>query len=113
MKEYELTYGMTDLSKEFDSSQENSQIKALPEEILIQGLKMKTGKMSKVIETEKGYFVLYCVNDFDEDATRAKKEEMIEAEQERVFSEAYTSWSKNYKVEIGKKLWEQISLKEI
>ena len=51
------------------------------------GLKMKTGQMSRVIEAENGYYVLYCVSDFDEEATRQKKEEMIEEEQEDVFSE--------------------------
>lgn len=115
LEDYELTYGRADLSKEFDSLQENEkqQIEHLPEKVLTQGLKMKTGKISKVLETDQGYFVLYCVNDFDEDATKAKKEKMIEAEQERVFSEAYTSWSKDYKVEIGKKLWEEISFQNL
>lgn len=111
LEEYELTYGIADLSA--DNQQENSQIKELPKKVLTQGLEMKTGKISKVIETEEGYFVLFCKNEFDEDATRAKKEKMIEAEQENVFSQAYTSWSKNYKVEIGKKLWGEISFKNI
>ena len=113
LEEYELTYGSADLSNTIDDQQKKQQIKKLPKKILTQGLKMKTGKISNILETEQGYFILYCVSDFDEDATRAKKEEMIEAEQERVFSEAYTSWSKDYKVEIGKKLWEEISFQNL
>lgn len=113
LEDYELTYGKMDLSKEVKEHQEDEKIKKLPKKILTQGLTMKTGKISKILETKQGYFVLYCVNDFDEDATRAKKEKMIEAQQEQVFSESYTAWSKDYKVEIGKKLWEQISFQNL
>ena len=99
---YELVYGEEELSE-----------MELPEKILKAGLGMKTGQMSKVIEAENGYYVLYCVSDFDEEATRQKKEEMIEKEQESIFSEAYTEWSKQYDVELGQKLWEEITLKSL
>lgn len=101
LEEHEITYGSMDL--------EDTENLQLPEAVLLRGLKMKTGEMSKVLKTEEGYYLLYCVNEFDEDATRAKKEEMIENEQERVFSEAYEQWLSGYEVEVAKKLWEEIS----
>lgn len=114
LEEYEITYGNLDLITEDAEISNTEDIrKKLPKAMLTQGLKMKTGEISKVLETDKGYYILYCLSDFDEDATRAKKEEIIEKEQERVFSEAYTAWSKDYKVEIGQKLWEEISFEEL
>lgn len=112
LEEYQITYGNSDL-KNTDTNNTEDIRKKLPKEMLTQGLKMKTGEISKVLENDKGYYILYCLSDFDEDATREKKEEMIEKEQERVFSEAYTSWSKDYQVEIGQKLWEKISFEEL
>lgn len=105
LEEHEITYGSMDL--------EDTENLKLPEAVLQRGLKMKTGEMSKILKTEEGYYLLYCVNEFDEDATRAKKEEMIEKEQERVFSEAYGQWLSDYEVEVGKKLWEEISFQEM
>lgn len=115
LEEYEVTYGNSDLNVEEEGGYQgrNAQLAELPGAVLLKGLKMKTGEISKPLETKKGYFILYCVDAFDEDATRAKKEEIIEAEQERVFSEAYKEWSADYQVEIGKKLWEGISFQEL
>jgi foldase protein PrsA len=105
LSEYEITYGA------FDAEEKNTM--DLPQEILDKGLQMKTGQLSKVISAEDGFYILYCVSDFDEDATKAKKEEMIEEEQEDVFAEAYTEWSADYEVEIGQKLWDEISFETL
>lgn len=115
LEEYEITYGNSDLNTEDKEVWQGSsaQLAEIPKAVLLQGLKMKTGEMSKVLETKKGYFILYCASEFDEDATRARKEKIIENEQEKVFLEAYEEWSGDYKVEIGKRLWEGISFQEL
>jgi len=102
-----LTYGAENVSREF------AQESGVPMAVLHAGLSMKTGQIGAVLQAKNGYYVLYCVSDFDEDATRAKKESMIEQEQEEVFSNAYTEWSGGYRIEFGQKMWEQISFMEM
>ena len=102
LSSYQAVYGKDELSEA-----------GLPEEILKAGLKMKTGEMSKVMTAEDGYYVLYSVSDFDEEATRQKKEQIIEKEQEKIFSEAYAGWSEQYDVELGQNLWKEITLESL
>jgi len=107
LERWELTYGRSD---DFSVLSEES---GLAQKVLDAGLTMKTGKIGNIIETNHGYYILYCVSDYDEEATRAKKESMIEEQQEQVFSEAYTKWSEGYHVEVGQKMWEQITFADI
>ena len=58
------------------------------------------------IRTDNGYYLFYCVSEYDEDATIAKKEEMIAARQEAAFRDLYESWKTECKVELNEELWE-------
>lgn len=70
---------------------------------------LKVGDVSNVIETSTGYVILKKISDFDEDATRLKKEEIIEERQNEVFASKYKIWSENYKVTQNMKLWDKIT----
>lgn len=83
---------------------------AIPEYFGEDGFKLKTGKYSGVIKSEKTLYLLYCINDTDEEATRARKESIIRSKQDEVFGSSYTEWSKNYKVIVSTSLWEQVEL---
>ncbi len=82
----------------------------LPEEFGDAAMELKTGDISEVIEGNSGYYILYCISDFDEEATAAKKEALIEAERDRIFRERYTDWSENYTVVFSTTLWDEVSL---
>lgn len=69
---------------------------------------LKTGQISSLVETKNGYAILYCVNDFDKEATRAKKEELILKRQDEVFRKKYQEWSSQYKTDLSKR-WSKIS----
>jgi len=81
----------------------------MPNEIGQEAFELKTGEYSPIFEKEDGYYVLYCVNDCDEDATQDKKEEIIQAKQDKVFEESYTEWSREYKVQLSTKIWKKIN----
>lgn len=81
----------------------------MPEEFGQAAMELKAGEISPVIEGEKGYYIVYCITDFDEDATLDKKEAIIEAERDKLFREKYTEWSKDYKTVISTALWDEIS----
>lgn len=94
-KEVEVTFGKKNMPEDFGE--------------IAMGL--KTGKMSELIEGEKGYYIIYCVSDYDEDATLAKKEEIIAKRQDKLFRKKYTEWSQGYKLIISTALWDEIGFK--
>ena len=46
---------------------------------------LATGEISDVIEADGKYYILRCVNDYDEAATKARKEEMVREKRNEVF----------------------------
>lgn len=72
---------------------------------------LKTGELSEIVETEYGYHIIYCVSDFEEDATLAKKEEIIVTRQEAEFGKLYEAWATDSKIEVNEELWETVQLK--
>ncbi len=56
-------------------------------------LALKKGEVSSVVEGTQGYYIIYCVNDKEEDATQARKEVIIAKRQNRLFQRNITSGS--------------------
>ena len=78
-------------------------------------LKLKKGKFSDVTESKDangttGYFIIYCVNSNNEDATYAYKEKIIEERQTSMFKEKYVGWLKDCDVSISQKFWEEFEI---
>ena len=67
--------------------------------------KLKKDAISKVVEADTGYYVIRCVNPFDEDATYAKKEAIIEERQTAMFKDKYAKWLGDSEVSISKSFW--------
>ena len=60
------------------------------------------------IRAGDGYYIFYCVSEYDEDATIAKKEELIALRQEEAFKELYETWRTGAEIEINEVLWKAI-----
>ncbi len=60
------------------------------------------------IRTDSGYYIFYCVSEYDEDATIAKKEELIAHRQEEEFKKLYEDWRGETKIEMNEVLWKAI-----
>lgn len=60
------------------------------------------------IRTDGGYYIFYCVSEYDEDATIAKKEELIALRQEEEFKKLYEDWRGEAKIEMNEVIWKAI-----
>jgi foldase protein PrsA len=60
------------------------------------------------IRAENGYYIFYCVSEYDEDATIAKKEELIALRQEEEFKNLYEDWRGEAKIERNETIWKAI-----
>lgn len=90
--EIEITIGKDDLEKDLADA----------------AFALKTGEMSNIVEASDGYYIIYCVDDYNEDATLEKKEEVIDERQSKKFIELYEQWEKGVEVEINEEVWDQI-----
>lgn len=73
---------------------------------------LKTGEISNIITTDYGWHIIYCVTDFNEDATIQAKEDIIEQRRYDEFSKVYSNWSKDYDIVINNEVWDTISLQD-
>jgi foldase protein PrsA len=89
----EYTIGKGDMDKTFEDA----------------AFSLKTDELSGIITTSDGYEILYCVSDYNEDATLEKKEEIIADRQDETFQGLYEDWSKDYKIKINKKIWDTMN----
>ena len=91
-KEVEITFGENNMPKDFGEV----------------AMELKKDQMSPLITGENGYYIVYCVNDFDEDATMAKKEEIIAKRKDELFRQKYLEWSERIKLVISTAMWDAI-----
>jgi foldase protein PrsA len=75
-----------------------------------EAFKLKTGELSDIVKTDEGYYILYCVSDYDEDATLEKKESIIATRQNKSFQNLFKEWSSKEEVKIKEKVWSTIRL---
>lgn len=69
---------------------------------------LKTGEISNIIDSKDGYLILYCVDDYNEDATLEKKEEIIDERQANEFKSLFQGWEKGVNVKVNDKIWDRV-----
>lgn len=71
---------------------------------------LATGETSDVIEADGKYYILRCVNDYDEAATKVRKEEMVREKRNEVFYETYSEYAAKVYLAKDDSLWKNLSI---
>ena len=96
----EFTFGRGEGPKEYSSSFEQA------------AFTLRTGQVSDIITTDYGWHILYCVSDYDADATIQKKEQIINQRRTELFAKLYEEWTANYDVVVNSEAWNAIPFEE-
>ncbi len=74
------------------------------------GLSLATGETGSVYQEGYGWYVVYCVSDFDRDATDREKPEIVRKRQSERFQTVYAGWVKEApSFKVDEKVWSQIT----
>ena len=74
------------------------------------GLTLETGEVGTVYEDGYGWYVVYCDTDFDEEATEAEKDQIVETRRTELFQSTYEEWLKDMpEFKVDEDVWEQVS----
>ena len=110
LKEARKTERFSDLAQKYSADTRTELIMggnetSIAEEAVASAMALHTGEVSMLVEASDGYYILYCVNEKDADATYQKKEEIIAERQERMFKKKYANWLGENEIEISKSFW--------
>jgi len=95
-KEIEKRIGRNDRSKEY-------------EDVVFA---LEAGAVSPVITENGSYYIVKCLDDYDEDATLERKEKLAAARKNQAFRQIYDEFVSESAVEIKSDVWDTISLAE-
>lgn len=67
---------------------------------------------SEIIETDKGYYFIKCLNKFEQELTEANKEVIREEREKEQFEDSYEQFVSNAHFRMNEHLWEEVSLQD-
>ena len=88
----------------------DSNTTAIAEEIVAAADKLKEGEFAELVEADNIYYVVQLVSEFDEEATEAKKEEIVATRQNEKFESVYKPWQEATTIVIDDDVVADISL---
>lgn len=71
---------------------------------------LASGEASDIIQTDKAFYLLYCVSSYDKEETRANKKILLERRNKEAFGKIYSEFTKELPVMLNEKLWSEITL---
>ena len=69
---------------------------------------LENDQVSEIIETEKGYYILKCIDNFDQEATEANKVTMVEKRRDELFESVYDQLVADTPSQFSRRLWEKV-----
>lgn len=91
----------------------DDQTATLPKEVFDAAEKLEENGFAKVIETDSAFYVVQLESKFDEEATTAEKESIVEERKSETVTETIEKWRKDAKIKVNDKVWDKISMHDI
>ena len=85
----------------------------LPKEVFDAAEKLEENGFAKLIETDSAFYVIQLESKFDEEATTAEKESIVEERKSETVTETIEKWRKDAKIKVNDKVWDKISMHDI
>lgn len=73
---------------------------------------LTTGQISTVIQDNGSWYIVKCVNEYDEAATLERKQKLALQRKNQAFRQIYDTFAAEHPVKIGGGIWDTISLKD-
>lgn len=73
---------------------------------------LEAGQISPVIEEEDAYYIVKCINDFEEDAVLERKEKLALQRKNQAFQAVYETFAAEHGAEIGGSFWEKLTFEK-
>ncbi len=80
----------------------------LPKEVEKAAFALGNGTVSDCIQTEDGYYFIYCVNKFNEELTDDNKLKIVQQREKEAFGDVYDAYSRTISKKVYKKVWEDV-----
>lgn len=71
---------------------------------------LESGQISQVFQDGDQWYIVKCINDYDEEKTLERKQELALQRKERVFRKIYDAFAAEHPIQIQGSLWDEISL---
>jgi len=73
---------------------------------------LTNGATSGLVETEDGYYIIKCINDYLEEETSENKKNLEDRYKANKFKEVYEPFLEKQSLEFNNKVWQEISIEE-
>ncbi len=70
---------------------------------------LEDGQISQPVESDGKYYIIKCINSYDEEATAVRKSQLSLARKNQAFRSIYDQFEEENPVEISDELWSQVS----
>ena len=71
---------------------------------------LSNGQVSGIVQTEEGYYIIKCVNDYMESETQVNKQKILKEYQMKVFNETYQPFVEKMSLEFNDNVWKTFSV---
>lgn len=85
----------------------------LPEELVKAADQLGEGETTGVVETDTGYYVAKVTSLFDREATDAKKKEIVEERQQKLFDDTIKKLRKDTDIKENKRVWKKVDFNKL
>ena len=83
------------------------------EEFSNQVFDLEKGQISDIIKSDDKYYIVYCIQDYDKDATSEHKEELEKEKRQEIFDKLYKEYVDKLSSQFNKSVWKQIDIETI